>query len=95
MTKNAQVKKAVETLKTVGNLSRFKILALLRDAGGEMCVSDISFDTQLSQSLTSHQLSRLEDKGIISSKRIGQSVCYRLTDSPLTKRVLKIIKELY
>jgi DNA-binding transcriptional ArsR family regulator len=56
-------------------------------------VKEIAEATGVSQSATSHQLARLEDKGLVCSSRMGQMICYKICDSPLMGTIVKIIKQ--
>jgi len=57
--------------------SRMELLFLLRE--NPHCVCDLIGHTGMSQSLISHHLSDLTDKGYVESKRNGKYVDYALT----------------
>lgn len=67
-----------EILKLVGEPSRLKILCLLRQE--EHCVCDILVHFDMSQSLVSHHLSDLKAAGLVSDRKEGRQVYYKLTD---------------
>jgi len=46
----------------------------------------------ISQSLASHQLSYLEVRNVVTNVRMGQSRCYMMNPSPVTKKVVAVIK---
>ncbi len=65
-------------LKGFGDNTRLKILSLLR--GGEICVHEIVEALSISQSAISHQLRILRNVRLVSSRRQGRHVYYRLAD---------------
>jgi ArsR family transcriptional regulator len=85
--------KAVDTLKVLSSKTRFQILSLLLNAGYNPCVNDIAQTVGISHSATSHQLAKLEDKGIVTSFRRGQTICYHVKESKLTKQLRDIINQ--
>ncbi len=70
--------------------TRLKIIELLLD--GEKCVCEITSQIQRSQPTVSIQLSKLEMLGIVTSRRQGKNVYYRLTNDKVRK-IVKILKE--
>jgi ArsR family transcriptional regulator, lead/cadmium/zinc/bismuth-responsive transcriptional repressor len=84
---------ATETLKILSDPTRFEILELLMSTSDELCVKEIAETVGMSHSATSHQLNRLEDKGIVSSHRTGQTICYTVISSPLTATLRHIINQ--
>jgi ArsR family transcriptional regulator len=77
-----------KVLKKISEPNRLKILCLLKD--GEKCVCDIWQCLKLPQNLASHHLKVLRDLNLISSKKIGLKVFYKLNQ----KVVKKYLKEL-
>lgn len=67
----------VSLLKIVGEESRLNLLCLLRQ--GAHCVCELIRHTELSQSLISHHLKDLKDKGLVINRKKGQWVYYSLT----------------
>jgi DNA-binding transcriptional ArsR family regulator len=67
------------TYKIMGDSTRLKIILALR--GGEMCVCDIAAYLGLSESAVSHQLRRLRELALVSSRRDGQILYYTLDDA--------------
>ena len=55
--------------------------ALARADGEELCVCDLSWVAERSEQLVGHHLRVLRRGGIVSSRREGKMVLYRLTDS--------------
>jgi DNA-binding transcriptional ArsR family regulator len=91
-----KVKDAVAAIKVLSNPARFTMLRVLLsvgEKGQEMCVKEIAEAVGISQSAASHQLARLEDKGLVCSSRMGQMICYQICDSPRMRVIAKIIKQ--
>lgn len=65
--------------KALSDETRVKILECLID--GEKCVCEIVPRTGRTQSTVSIQLSKLENMGIVSSRREGKSVYYKITNN--------------
>lgn len=58
----------------------------------EKCVGDIMKDTDCSQSLISHQLKVLKDAELVSIRKDGVKVFYKLKDGHV-KELLKVVLE--
>jgi DNA-binding transcriptional ArsR family regulator len=69
---------SVMLLKGFADLTRIKILCLLRD--GEVCVHEIVEEMDISQSGVSHQLRLLRDARLVANRKEGRHVYYRLAD---------------
>jgi len=67
----------VETLNLLGDESRLRLCALLRDR--ELCVSDLVRVTGISQSRVSTHLGRLREAGFVRDRRQGQQSFYGLS----------------
>ncbi len=65
-------------LKGMGESTRLKILELLLD--GEKCVCEIFPKVERTQSTVSIQLGKLESWGLISSRREGKKIYYKIKD---------------
>lgn len=65
------------------NPTRLNLLVALRSAfrseQPELCVCDLEAITGASQSLVSHQLGALREAGLVTSRRAGRLVYYRMT----------------
>ena len=72
-----------EMCKVFSNPTRLEILNLLRN--GEMSVTDLIEKTRLSQANISQHLSIMKSKGIVTSKRKGKNVYYKLTNPKIIK----------
>jgi len=67
-----------ELFKVFGDSTRIKILWALDES--EMCVCDIAFLLNMTQSAISHQLRVLKQAGLVKSRREGKTVFYSLED---------------
>lgn len=68
----------VEMLKALGDTSRLRIVHVLMN--GELCVTDISEQTGLGQSLVSHHLSILKAVRLVKPRREGKNIYYSIDD---------------
>ena len=76
---------AANILKAVAHPVRLQIVALLESR--EMCVGDIVKTIGLKQAITSQQLNMMKDKGVLSCRRDGSKVFYRIEN----KNVIKLL----
>jgi ArsR family transcriptional regulator, lead/cadmium/zinc/bismuth-responsive transcriptional repressor len=67
-----------ELYKVFSDPTRLRIIAAL--AVGELCVCDIGAILGMSQSAVSHQLATLRATRLVSYRRVGKTVFYRLAD---------------
>lgn len=72
------IDEAVILLKGFADPTRFKLLLLLRQ--GEVCVHQLVEIMEMSQSAVSHQLRVLRAARLVSYKKRGRHVFYRLAD---------------
>lgn len=68
-----------EFFKVFGDSTRIKILYVLSQS--EMCVCDIATLLQMGQSAISHQLRVLKQMRLVTFRRDGKTVFYKLADS--------------
>lgn len=69
--------------KIFGNSTRIKILKSLSIS--ELCVYDLSYILNISQSAVSHQLKTLKDQRIVKTRRYGKVIYYSLDDEHIQK----------
>ncbi len=81
---------AAELLKAVGHPERLRILMALR--GGEQCVCHLTTLLGHRQPYVSQQLSYLREAGLISDRKDGLRVYYRICD-PRVSALLNAIDE--
>ena len=63
----------------LGGETRLKILALLRRTG-ELCVCDLARVLEMTPAAVSQHLSRLRAGSLVSSRRDGMTIYYRLSE---------------
>ena len=68
-----------ELVKVFGDSTRIRILFVLFES--EMCVCDIATLLQMGQSAISHQLRVLKQMRLVSFRRDGKTVFYKLADA--------------
>jgi ArsR family transcriptional regulator, virulence genes transcriptional regulator len=82
---DAGPERTVRLLATLANARRLKIVCVLR--AGERSVGDLAERTNASQSTVSQHLSRLRQDGLVTTRRAGQSIYYRLADARIERLV--------
>ena len=75
-----QVRVRANQAKALGDPTRLRIASAL-SLGGELCVCDLAWITELSQNLVSHHVRILRTADLATSRRNGKLVMYRLTDA--------------
>lgn len=78
-----KLKRVAEVLKTIAHPIRLSIVEAL-DIHKSLSVSELMKETDTEQSLLSHHLIKMKDKGILKSERRGKSIYYELTDRHIT-----------
>ncbi len=84
--------KKAEIFKILSDPTRLNILSVILNAKKDICVSEISEVVGVSHSATSHQLAKLELKGVVECFRNGKMMCYKLKDNETTRLIKKYIK---
>ena len=88
-------KESMLAIKVLANPHRFAIVELLLHRKNEdLCVNQIAEATGISQPLASQHLAFLQAHGVIEGHRMGQTICYHPSPSPITKKVTRIIRAL-
>jgi ArsR family transcriptional regulator len=85
-----KLEEVVNFLKVISEENRLKILCLLQNQ--EKCVCDIWQCLNLPQNLVSHHLKVLKDLGLISSKKVGLKVFYKLNQK-VVKKYIKLLNK--
>ncbi len=70
----------VRTLSALGDGTRYRLVRLLVEAGGELCVCEITPLVEVSDSAVSHALSTLAEAGLVEKRKDGRWRKYRATD---------------
>ena len=88
------VEAAASAARSLSDPTRLSIAAAL-SKGDELCVCDMAWVVGLSQNLVSHHLRQLKVARMVSSRRDGRLVMYRLTERGrmLTAAVMGIVVE--
>ncbi|MCL5442028.1 MAG: metalloregulator ArsR/SmtB family transcription factor [Candidatus Thermoplasmatota archaeon] len=77
----------LEIYKLLSDQTRLDIIKML--SSGEMCVGDIVKSTGKSQSLISHKLMDLREKGIVRSYFSGKKIIYSLSDKTMIDLIIQ------
>ena len=80
-------------LTAMGNGRRLMVLCKLVEHG-EMSVGALARDVALSQSALSQHLAKMRDEGLVTFRREGQTLWYRIAD-PRTEALLAALYQLY
>ena len=75
----------IKVFKAVADVTRLSILKLL--AAGELCICEIMLALKKPQSSISHNLSILEDAGLIKERKEGKWCLYRISDETVMEMV--------
>jgi DNA-binding transcriptional ArsR family regulator len=75
----------IKIFKAVADVTRLSILKLL--TGGELCICEIMLALKKPQSSISHNLSILEDAGLIKERKEGKWCLYRISDGTVVDMV--------
>jgi len=76
----------VQVHKAIGHPVRLRLLAMLR--GGPLCVCQMTVVVKLAASTVSEHLSELRKAGLVTERKEGRWVEYRLSDSALREGLL-------
>jgi ArsR family transcriptional regulator len=81
---STKIKKVAEVLKTIAHPVRLEIMEAL-EIKEPQSVNELkeNLHIDIEQSLLSHHLIKMKDKGILESEKIGMNVFYQLTDRNL------------
>jgi ArsR family transcriptional regulator len=78
MPKDEQLSDLADLFKMFADSTRVKIMFALME--NELCVRDISSALNMTQSAISHQLKILKSANLVSNRREGKTIWYRLSD---------------
>jgi len=78
-----------ETAKALGDPTRLTLAVALADTD-ELCVCDLAWVSERAENLVSHHLRALRAAGLVSSRRQGKMVMYRVTD--VGRRLLDAVR---
>ena len=83
---------AARLLKMLSHAGRLRVLCLL--AAGELSVGEINARVDLSQSALSQHLAKLREEGLVTTRRDGQTIYYRV-HSGLAQQVIASLHRIY
>jgi len=75
----AEAERAAVRGRALGDPTRLSLAAALAGTD-ELCVCDLSWVAERSQNLVSHHLRQLKAAGLVTSRREGKMVLYRLSE---------------
>ncbi|GAB1371378.1 hypothetical protein MASR1M45_14400 [Candidatus Kapaibacterium sp.] len=81
--KAEQLEKMADILKCIAHPIRLEIIEMLEGCR-RLCVTDIVEKMHIEQSVVSHHLTKLKDKGILRSVREGKNVFYQISMTELS-----------
>ncbi len=79
-----KIEKVAEILKAIAHPARLQIIGLL-EQNSPQSVSDILENINIEASVLSHHLIKMKDKGLLSSRREGRNIFYKLKVKEITK----------
>jgi len=80
---DAQASELARIFKLLANDTRLRMLHALERAG-ELCVTDLAAHVGLTAQAASNQLQRLVDRRVVTARREGNNVHYRIVDPCVT-----------
>ena len=87
--KGLEVNKYARIFNSIGDEKRLKILMLLEIR--EMCNCELAAALGTTQPNLTHHIQRLENAGLLNSRREGKYIHYRFKDKVLAEYVKKIL----
>lgn len=84
------VARVAELFKVFGDVSRIRIMYLLRN--GETSVGDLAEALEMTQSAVSHQLRTLRQARLVKNRRDGKTIYYALDDEHV-QRLIELATE--
>jgi ArsR family transcriptional regulator len=85
----ANVNRAIESYKATGEETRLRILRLLRQARGELCVCEIVDALEKPQYTVSKGLTVLRNARLVEERREGKFMMYKLLHSPFNDKLFE------
>jgi ArsR family transcriptional regulator len=89
---NESAGRASEFLKSVGNAHRLRLLCLMMEK--ERPVSELADSVGLAQSAASQHLARMRQEGLVTARREGQTIYYRLADRKVS-RLIRLLQDMF
>lgn len=76
---------AVDTLKALAHPVRLRMVQMLAEGGGELCVCHFEEAFDLTQPTISHHLKRLREAGLLDTRRDGTWVHHRIRPQTMSE----------
>jgi ArsR family transcriptional regulator len=89
MRHSANVNRAIEAYKAAGEETRLRILRLLQQAPGELCVCEVVDALEKPQYTVSKSLTILRNAQLVEERREGKFMMYKLLHSPFNDRLFE------
>ena len=86
--------KAIEAYRAAGEETRLRILRLLRQAHGELCVCELVDSLEKPQYTVSKSLTVLRNAHLVEERREGKFMMYRLLHSPFNDKLFASLDRL-
>ena len=86
--------RAVEAYKAAGELTRLRILRLLQQAAGELCVCEVVDALEIPQYTVSKSLTVLRNAQLVEERREGKFMMYKLRHSTFNDKLFNSLDEL-
>lgn len=90
MGEEKRIEKAAYVLRAVAHPLRIKIIQMLNE-NQELNVSTIYKNLNAEQSLVSHHLINMRDKGVLDIRRSGKNIYYSLVDTTAFSEIIEHI----
>lgn len=88
----AAAARACGMLKVLGNPDRLLLLCQLTQ--GEFCVSELESLLRIGQPTLSQQLGVLREEGLVSTRREGKQIYYKI-DSPEATAIMQVLYQIF
>jgi DNA-binding transcriptional ArsR family regulator len=89
----ASAAEAAALLRLLGNERRLLLLCMLISEG-EAHVGKLAQRVRLSQPAVSQHLAKLREDGLVTTRRTGTTIHYRIAD-PRVERVIQVLKDVF
>ena len=89
MPSKSVTEKLADYFSNFSDYTRVKIISCLSMC--DMCVSDLWLLLEINQTTLSHQLKLLKDKGIVSCRRDGKIILYKLENKSVNNLMLNAV----
>ena len=86
--------RAVEAYKAAGEQTRLRILRVLRQADGELCVCEVVDALEKPQYTVSKNLTVLRNARLVEERREGKFMMYKLIHTPFNDKLFESFDEL-